>query len=159
MARLNLLTVNIIPDSSVKELDKLFPGAGAEVLDYLKNLSRDLQGASEASFKSYVPFYTGELRNSQIQSKDKGTTKKVGFTVFVLDTTHRNTPGRKKIKGAELARILDEGIDKGRTLHRRKDAVGALHRLISPTPPGRRAKTANWIGDAINTFEKALGKI
>lgn len=161
MASFLLVDLKISPDSSVRELDAIFPGAGAEVLAYLQNLSRDLQGASKDAFLTKVPFYTGELRNAQIIDKDKSTKTKPGFTVFVIDTKHTSTYGRRKPTGAELAEILDVGISEknGAPLHRRKNAVPAFNKLTSLVAPSKGSPTKGWVDSALAAIEKAIDDI
>lgn len=157
MARFPLVDITITPGPSVRSLKRLFPELEEEVLDYLKVLSRDLQDASKAAFQTTVPIRTGELRDVLISERAYGNLK---FSVFVLDKTHRNTPGRRKPTGAELAEWLDIGSDGINTdLKRRKNAVPAFHKLISITAPLKGAPTAGWVDGALTAIHKAIDKI
>lgn len=161
MARLTLLNLKITPDSSVKDLERLFPGSQEQVLELLDDISHDLQQEALAAFQTKVPFYTGELRNAQIIDEYTGTLSRAGFKIFVIDTKHTSTVGRRKPTGAELARILDEGISEknGMPLHRRKNAVPAFGKLTSLLAPSKGSPTAGWIDSALTSFNKALDQL
>lgn len=127
----------------------------------MDDISHDLQQEALAAFQTKVPFYTGELRNAQIIDEYKGSLSKAGFRIFVIDTTHRNTQGRKKPTGAELADILDKGISEknGMPLMRRKNAVPAFGKLTSLVAPSKGSPTKGWIDSAFSSFEKAVDKL
>lgn len=161
MAKLILLDLNIVPDSSVKDLERLFPGSREGVLDLLDDISHDLQQEALAAFQTKVPFYTGELRNAQILDEYKGSLNKAGFKITVSDAKHTSTQGRRKLTGAQLAQLLDNGIFKknGSPLYRRKNAVPAFGKLTSLVAPSKGSPTAGWIDSAFASFEKALDEI
>ncbi len=120
-----------------------------------------MQQEALAAFQTKVPFYTGELRNAQIIDDYKGSLTKAGFRIFVSDSKHTSTVGRKKPTGAELARILDEGISEknGMPLMRRKNAVPAFGKITSLVAPSKGSPTKGWIDDALISFYKALDKL
>lgn len=161
MARLTLLNLKITPDKSVKALERLFPGSQELVLELLDDISHDLQQEALAAFQTKVPFYTGELRNAQIIDEYTGNLSRAGFKIFVIDTKHTSSQGRRKPSGAELARILDEGISEknGMPLHRRKNAVPAFGKLTSLVAPSKGSPTAGWIDSALIAFNRALDNL
>lgn len=157
MPQYTLLNLNIKQDSSVAELERLFPGVQDVVNGLLGTISSSLEKDALGAFQTTVPVYTLQLRNSMILSKGKGAK---GFNMYVSGAKHTNTVGRKKLSGGELARILDEGTSEknGMPLHRRKNAVPAFNKLNGLMAPGAKESTANWIGNAFDAFDRSLEK-
>lgn len=161
MARDTLLNLKITPDSSVKDLESLFPGAQSLVMDILEGISLDLEKDALAALQTTVPVYTRQLRDTMIGAKSENYKLKKGFSIYVSDKKHTNTTGkRRKPTGAELAKILDQGYEiPGQDLKRRKNAVPAFSKLEGLTAPSKGERTASWIGTALDAFERSLDKL
>lgn len=160
MARDILLNLKITPDSSVKDLERLFPGAQGLVMDILEGISLDLEKDALGALQTTVPVYTRQLRDTMLGAKSQNYKVTKGFSVWVSDKPHTNTTGkRKKPTGAELARILDSGVENGHSLKRRKNAVPAFTTLDGLVAPSKREPTARWIDNALDAFEGSLDKL
>ncbi len=153
-----LVDLKIKQDPSVKELERLFPGAQGLVNTLLATISSDLQKEAHSAFQTTVPVYTRQLRDSMILGKSAGAK---GFKIYVPTDKHTNTVGRKKPTGARLAEILDEGISEknGAPLMRRKNAIPAGSKLSSLVAPSKGDPTKDWSEKAFQAFDKAIDGI
>lgn len=161
MPQYTLVDLSIKQDASVKELERLLPGSQSLVTELLLKISSDLEEAARSAFQTTVPVKTQQLRNSMILSKSKKFKYTQGFKVYVSTAKHTNTEGRKKLTGAQLAEILDDGISEknGMPLKRRKNAVPALNKLTSVVAPSRGEPTKGWSDLALQGLEKAIDGI
>lgn len=154
---MDLIRLKLTFDSSVTELDGIFKGAAKKVQSLSNQKMKEITKLALQACQSKVPQFTKQLRNSQIKSQISSNFGDIQASVFVTDDIHTNTIGRRKPSASSLARTLDEGIENGVVLHRRKNALPA-NALFSA--PGKGNLTAGWIEDASASFGSILpGKL
>lgn len=158
MARATLLSLTISQDPSIKDLERLFPGAQSLVTDLLVDISHTLEKDALAAFQTTVPVFTRQLRDQMIIAWDKNYKYRQGFEIYASGKVHTTSYGRNKPTGAKLAEILDSGFSEknGMPLHRRKNAVPAFTKLSAPLA---KTSTANWIGEAVDFVEKMVDEL
>ena len=150
---MDLIKINLTYASSVKELDSIFPGTAKKVKSLTDKKMKEITKLALQACQSKVPQYTKQLRNTQIKSEIASNFGDIKARVFVTDDVHTNTSGRRKPTASSLAQLLDEGVDNGVVLHRRKGALSA-NSLFSP--PSKGSLTAGWIGHANGDFRSVL---
>jgi len=150
---MDLIKINLTYTSSVSELNSIFPGTAKKVKQITDKKMKELSKLALQACQSKVPQFTKQLRNTQIKSKFVSNLLGSQAYIYVVDEPHTNSNGRRKPSASKLALTLDEGIENGIVLHRRKNALPANALFSSPS---KGSLTAGWIGEANKDFGSIL---